>query len=159
MSNDQLKNGKLPISAKSELDELAAYRDGAAQSDSVLDVDPILKNYLTDKGFTCRWINASKYKIAGGFNKNDWKALRMESLPAKIQASIGSVFGTSAEGFLVRNDLVLGIRTVERHEQHRAKLKRSADLLNGEANFADKKEKLKEALGRTGVVHTGYDDE
>lgn len=157
MSNE--KNGKMPISAKGEQDELASYRDGTTLNGSVLDVDPVLKSYLDSKGFVCRWINASKYKAAGGFDKNGWRALRMESIPEKIRDAVGLTFGTSSDGFLTRNDLVLGIRTVEKNEQHKQILKNKADLANGDAKFTEKKNQLKEALGRTGVVHTGYDDD
>lgn len=157
MSNE--KNGKMPISAKGELDELASYRDGVNIGGSILDIDPVLKNYLESKGFACRWINASQYKKDGGFNKNGWRALRTESVPEKIRDAVGLTFGTSSEGFLTRNDLVLGIRTIEKHEAHRSQLKQRADILNGDSKFTDRKNQLKEALGRVGTVQTGYDDE
>lgn len=154
-----MSNGKLPISAKGEQDELASYRDGITLGASVLEVDPVLKNYLDKKGFVHRWINAKKYKADGGFNANGWRALRMESIPQDIKSAIGLVFGTSSEGYLTRNDLVLAIRTTEKAEQHRSILKQKADIANGDAKFAENKAALKEALGRAGTVQTGYDDE
>lgn len=155
----ELKNGKMPISSKGEQDELASYRDGINIGGSTLDVDPVLKAYLDKKGFVFRWINAKRYKEDGGFNKNGWRALRMESIPEEVRTSVGLTFGTSAEGYLTRNDLVLGIRTVEKNAQHKQLLKQRADLANGDTKFTEKKHALKEALGNAGVVHTGYEDE
>lgn len=157
--NNELKNGKMPISSKGEIDELASYRDGVNLGASVLDVDPVLGAYLKKKGFTFRWVNAKKYKNDGGFNANGWRALKMESIPSEVRTAVGLTFGTSAEGYLTRNDLVLAIRTEEKHAQHKALLKQRADLANGDSKFTEKKEALKEALGRVGTVQTGYDDE
>jgi hypothetical protein len=156
MSNE--KNGKMPISSKGEMDTLASYRDGSNINGSILDVDPVLKSFLEKEGFACRWLNATRYKSDGGFNKNGWRALRMDSVPEKIRDSVGLTFGTSGDGFLTRNDLVLGIRTIEKHEAHKKQLKSRAESLTGDSKFDERKEQLKDALGRAGSVQTGYED-
>lgn len=152
------KNGKQHISAKGEADSLSAYRDAVTVGESLLDIDPVFKNWLKDNGFTARWLNAKDYTTAGGFNKSGWRALRMSDVPERIKSSFNFAFGQSPEGFMVRNDLILGIKTIEANETHRAKLKNRADRLAGSSKTKEQGERIREVLGSKAVIDTDYED-
>lgn len=158
MANETMKNGKMPISAKQEMDELSAYRDGLVLEGSVLDVDPALKKWLDDKGFTCRWLNGSKYTKAGGFSANGWRALRIKDVPEQIRSAGSFSFGESPEGYLVRNDLVLGIRTAEVNAAHKARLQERADRISGKDTLKKQASRLRETLGDKAVIDDKYDE-
>lgn len=158
MEKTTLKNGKMPVSAKNELDELSAYRENVLVEGSQLDVDPALRSWIENQGFTIRWVNAVKHKQAGGYNANGWKALRMKDVPESIRQSVGFSFGESPEGFLVRNDLILGIRTNEANAAHKQRLQERADNQAGKATLRKQANRLRETLGQDAKIDDSYDE-
>lgn len=146
-----MKNGKMPISAKKELDMSADFMEM-----SLLDVEPTIKNHLESKGVTLRWINATKFKASGGFNSKGWRPVRTSDIPETILQGTGAGYGATAEGFLVRNDMMLAQRPKEVTEKHRRQLAQKAALASGKTK--DVAAGIKEGLGKYGKVIEGYED-
>lgn len=147
----QMKNGKLPISSKREIDEIGAFEE-----QSILDVDKSIKNYLEGQGNTVRWINAIKFKASGGFNSKGWQPVRIEDIPKEVIHGTGAAYGSSADGFLLRNDMMLAKRSKEATDRHEKQLKMRADLASGKTK--QNANAIREGLGKYGKVIEGYDE-
>lgn len=146
-----MKNGKMPISAKKELDMGTDFVEM-----SLLDVEPKIKAHLEANGATLRWINATKFKLAGGFNSKGWRPVRTSDIPEAILQGTGAGYGATAEGFLVRNDMMLAQRPKEITERHRSQLNQKAALASGKTKEAAAG--IKEGLGKYGKVIEGYEE-
>lgn len=146
-----MKNGKLPVSAKKELDMNNDFMEM-----SLLDVEPLIKSHLEGKGVTLRWINATKFKAAGGFNAKGWRPVRTSDIPEAILQGTGAGYGATAEGFLVRNDMMLAQRPKEATEKHIKQLAQKAAIASGKTK--DVAANIKEGLGKYGKVIEGYEE-
>lgn len=148
---NKIKNGKLPISAQKEIDLGETFEEM-----SLLDVEPKIKAHLESKGVTLRWINATKFKAAGGFNSKGWRPVKVSDIPEVILQGTGAGYGATAEGFMIRNDMMLAQRSKEQTDRHEKQLKQKAALAAGKTgNVANS---MRENLGRYGKVIEGYEE-
>lgn len=146
------KQGKKHVSARNDVSDMGIdYKEA-----SILDLDPAIQRFLDGKNLAARWINGTKYTKAGGFNKDGWQPLKVADIPKEALQTMSLGFGTSGDGYLVRNDLLLAVRPKERQEAHKQMLARRANAQAGreQANAAA----LREHIGRTGKVFEGYDE-
>lgn len=147
----QVKNGKIPVSSREAIDAADLFDEV-----SILDVDPIIKKHLADKEMTVRWINATEFRKSGGFNGKGWSPVRTSDIPKETLASSSMMFGATAEGFIVRNDLMLACRSKAMTDKHERQLKAKAALASGKSKqHADG---IRDNLGRYGRVIEGYDE-
>lgn len=145
------KGGRLPASAKKDLDVFDIF-----QEMSLLDVDPRVKEAIEAKGHTIRWINASKFKEAGGFNKHGWQPVRISDLPEAVVKGTNLAYGATAEGFMIRNDMMLASRPQELTNKHEKLLQAKALLASGKTKQAA--EGIRDSLGKYGRVIEGYEE-
>jgi len=152
MSKPVAKGGKMPLSQKkSEASDL--YFD---EDPSILTVDPALKRELEAKGYAVRWINAGQYRNGGNFHKNGWQAYRPDQ--SATQGALSFQYGISADGFIIRNDLLLAIKPIEHAERQRARIKQKADMMAGvEKRRAAELRETMRAAGLGTKVFEGYE--
>lgn len=122
----------------------------------MFDVDPSIKKHLEGAGKVVRWINATKFKAAGGFNKGGWQPVRVSDLPKEVIEGTGVAYGSTAEGFLVRNDMMLAQRSKELAARHENSLRQSAD--RAARKTKGNAQAIKESLGGYGRVIEGYEE-
>ena len=121
----------------------APVETGYLNSKSALDIDEALKKELKSLKFQCRWINYKTYR-AQGFHKRQWKPFIRKSLPPDKTR-----FDVNADGFMVRNDLILAIKPVSYVEKHRHELReKSRFQANTQAN---KKKELQDFADNSGL--------
>lgn len=141
------KGGKMPISAKQ------AIQNAQDNDFSILRVEPELRKELEEKGYAIRWINAPKYRQGGNFHRSGWKALQFDMSKEGAKAS---KFGATAEGFIIRHDMMLAVKRSEDQELHRARIQNRTRQMS--FNQDNAKEQLQEAMGGKGKVYAGYDE-
>ena len=143
-------SGRVPMSQK-EQSSNDVYQD----DESILAVDPELRKEIESQGLALRWINAGKYRSGGNFHKSGWRAYQRKT---SAQGSLDFSYGTSPEGYIIRNDMLLAVKPVEAYERKRSQIKSKADLMAG--NEKTRAQELREqmrASGLGGKVFEGYE--
>lgn len=152
MSNQKVqKSGKLPISAKKELEVFDMFSD-----QSLLDINPEVRRVIEERGHTLRWINATKFKLAGGFHKHGWQPVKVSDLPDSLVKGSNLAYGATAEGFLIRNDMMLASRPSELTARHRASLETRTKIASGKVKAVA--ESMRENIKGYGSVQEGYEE-
>jgi hypothetical protein len=64
--------------------------------------------------------------------------------------------GANSEGYLIRHDLILAIKTKTDHETHSLRVKNRTRQMS--FNQEQAAENLKETMGGAGKVHSGYEE-
>lgn len=144
------KQGRVPLSKKNE---------ESAMVSSDLDYDifrlsPELLKELEEKGLAHRWLNAPKYFKGGNFHRSGWKAYRSDKKGADAFDA-----GINPEGFIIRNDMLLGVKPAAEHERWRARIRQHSARLSGTA-IQGKTAELRAQVGELGggKVYEGYED-
>lgn len=150
MAKNTVKNGKTSIQKRPSLDQLDIFGEA-----SLFDVDPRLEEYMKEKQKTLRWINAAKFKQSGGFNSKGWNPVRVGDIPEAILTAASSGFGT-ADGFIMRNDMMLAYKSDEAASKHRNQLKVRADLASNRTK--EYAANIKQGLSEYGSVIEGYEE-
>ncbi len=148
MEQKKSKKGTVPLSEKSEV----KYEFGS--SASTLDIDPSLKAELKKEGLTYRWINKKQYEASGNTHRSYWQAYKRQNSEGKEATEFK--FGTSPEGYIVRGDMVLAVRSLEVKAAHRKHLDSKNAALMGIQK--QKARELKEMVGNMASVDDGYDE-
>lgn len=112
-----------------ELDSLNVYQYDDNGDDSIFKVPPEIEAEGKTKGFVFRWINAAKYRGSSNFHARGWQAYRRETGAVKSAAEFAG--GTSPEGYIIRDDMILAFKPDEVHEKYRQKVKMRTDALAG----------------------------
>lgn len=140
----QIKQGKAPLSARFE-EEITANEFSV----SMFRVDKKLAKEIQDAGMSFRWINAAKFKGAGGFHKSGWRPYRRTDTAAQE-------YGFNPEGLLVRFDMMLAVKTNDEQTKWKKFLRHRADMMSGVQS--QKAGELRESFASKGVkVIEGYD--
>ncbi len=147
----QVKSGKIPLSSKKN-----EASDLFIEEESILSLDPEIKREIESQGLAFRWINAGKYRAGGNFHKSGWRAYRRKA--GETQGSLDFNYGTSPEGYIIRNDLLLAVKPVEAHERKLAQVRQKAEMMAGveKRRAAELKEHMK-AAGLGTKVFEGYE--
>lgn len=148
------KGGKLPLSKRSAVEQANIDREELDMS--VLKVDSALLAKLDSEGLVCRWINASKYKNGGNFHKSGWRPYKVNE-SAKEKGSYDFSYGSSPEGYLIRNDLILAVKSKDESERWRSHLKKKAQNMSGKNDDASASFKEKAKSGGAKVLE-GYEE-
>lgn len=154
MSNVQMKNGKLPLSAKA-----APASTGAAfasQFGNRLAVDDGLHQEITGKGLEYRWLDAKKLYANQGYHENGWTAYKRTAAPVDFKN------GNDPDGIIRRGSMVLGVRAKTMGDSHRAHLRdRALAQVGKDRNAAQRRgaAELRKMAGNSGIKVTEGDDE
>lgn len=106
-SNEKVKtNGKVPLEKKST--NVGEFYTGAPKS--VLEVPEICLSELKTKGLVCRWIDIVELKKNYNFHRQGWKPYKFECL-SNNNKSAGPFAETGMDGFMVRANAVLAVKT------------------------------------------------
>jgi hypothetical protein len=128
---------------------------------NLLTVDPELAQFLQQEGYAYRWLNLKRYLQDGNSHRSGWVAYQLadETISAIRGGTISFRYGISPEGYIVRNDLVLGVKPIELQEAHRRKLSEK-NRRQSAAVQQEHADKLREMVKESGVrarVEVGYD--
>jgi len=146
-----MKNGKLPASSRALIDDLTLFAEQSA-----FDVDPAIKKDLEAKGKTLRWINATEFTKSGGFNGKGWSPVRVADIESKVLAGSSMGYGSTAEGFIIRKDMMLAQRPKETTDKHERLLSARARLASGKSK--QNADQIRDGLGKYGNVIEGYEE-
>jgi hypothetical protein len=120
---------------------------------NILSLPAQFKERLKAQGLDWRFLNASKFRENGGMHRGLWK-------PYKVTAE-DNMIGVNAEGFLQRQDLILGVRpkkiTLAMRERKAA---RTAAQAGFNKNQAQELRKMARDHGveKDTKVYDGYDE-
>lgn len=125
---------------------------------NILSLDPELRAELEGKGLVGRWVNAKDYQANFGYHRTGWRAYKREA--SAPRGSLDFDYGTDAEGYVRRRDLILGVKTVESHARHRKTIDAKNRQLRSPAKAARKQiQDYANAQGVKSDVSEGYDDD
>lgn len=149
-----IKNGKLPLSQKRNQVSINAEDI----FDNALAVDPALVDLLKEKGYVCRYINAKRYSDMGGSHPSRWKPVPVSKLKEWGYAtiSVSPDFGSDADGYIRRAELVLAIRSIDLNEKHKAYLAQEADRARVKNLMDKQRREAKSTYSSIGQFHSGY---
>ncbi len=139
--------GARPISEKRVKGGIVTAADAGFSNN--FDIPEALQAELDEKGLEGRFIYVKN--LFQGVHQRGWKPYKRES-----RAMIGQdfLFGASPDGYVRCGDLVLGVKTKEQCDNHRALLRQKA--LKQSAGHSKAKAEELANLTRTKVVE-GYD--
>jgi hypothetical protein len=149
MSN--LKNGKLPLSAKpaQEIDSRSVY------SPDTLAVPKEVLQDMKEKGLVPKWINTKVLAAAQGYHPKGFEIYRPTEAVYKAKMN----FGGSTDNVIRRGDLILGYISKEISDQRRAFIARKNKSANDtEKNTAAELRRLAAEGGVKTRIDEGYDD-
>ncbi len=150
----QGKGGRVPLTEKMAEESMEPQMD---EFDiSLLHVDKEIKKTITEKGFACRWINATQYRNNGNFHHAGWRPYKHE-VSSEQRGSLDFQYGVSAEGYLIRGDNLLAIKPLEHQKRWADRVRRQAKINagQGEEKVQEFREKARE-LGAKALV--GYEE-
>jgi hypothetical protein len=93
---------------------------------NTLGVDPEIKKALDAKGFAIRWINAADLQAKAGYHPRGWRPVKLKecgTIPSNPQ---DFMYGSDPEGYIRRGELILGVRSKELNDKHKAYLEQAA---------------------------------
>jgi hypothetical protein len=145
------KKGKIPSSQKATIN---SDFDSDSQDFSRLRIDPALKVELKEKGLSHRWINYKKFMSDGNFHQSGWVPYKPAAKPT---GAVEFSFGSNPEGYVIRGDLILAVKTEEQQAHHKARLARKNAIYQQYNKQAASQ--LKEHLkGTKSKVYEGYEE-
>jgi hypothetical protein len=135
MSNAKLKNGKEPLSSKYQVLHETEYtkKDKLALSQKQED-------YLANNGLDGRFLYRKHYEKNNNFHRSGWTVIPDSDMP-----------GSNAEGLVIVEDLVLGVRTKQASAAHKAAVNERTARQSGANVIKAEKAKLQQALVSAGV--------
>ncbi len=157
MSTKPTKGGRTPISQKEQ--ESADFMSEDLDY-NILKLDPELKAEIEAQGLTFRWLNAPKYLKGGNFHQSGWRAYR-KKLSDSEKGSMDFNFGVSPEGYIIRNDLILGVKPKEQQERWKKHLRKKAQMQSYNNTDQKRASELRESAASQGVkakIYEGYDE-
>ena len=121
------------------------------RSQSVADLAPEITKHLKEQGLVGRWLNKKRYND-NGMHPSRWRPYKLPEAMAKDSFA----FGANADGYLVRGDMILGVRSVKENAQHRKFINHKTTIQSGEQKKAAGE--LKAMLGDDAKVYEGYEE-
>jgi hypothetical protein len=152
MEQTKVKKGAQPVSKKQETN--ADFEFAFGSSDAMMKIDPALAAQFKKDGLVYRWINKKQYEANGNVHRSHWKAYRRDSASS---SSADFVNGSNPEGYIVRGDMLLAVRTEKMAKSHRSYLDKQNELKAGIQKR--QAQELKELVGSRADVDDGSEDE
>lgn len=149
-----IKDGKKPISQKPAKASIFMNDDVFGNH---LSIPEDVQKELDEQGLHGRWLNAKTLHSNQGYHPKGWSVYRRKSVDKDATAF---KFGADPDGIIRRGDLILGVKTKEKYENHKAFLESKAQRYsNVNSNHADE---LRSLMGTAGLkkakVFEGYDE-
>jgi hypothetical protein len=143
------------VSQKNPDDMVSLLRDSA----SLLDIPADCEKELKQKGLEGRWIDIVQYQKNHGFHSQEWQPYKFD---CKLASSSNPFIkrDESLEGFLVRKQLVLAVKTTQQVSVQRARLKaKNAQIADPtKLKVREMREYIKQS-GLDSIVTDASDDE
>ncbi len=158
MSKQANKAGRTPIAQKEE--QISSDFSNEEFDFNILKLDPELKAELEGQGLAWRWLNAPKYLTGGNYHRSGWRAYRKDVSKAD-RGSLDFNLGVSPEGYIIRNDLILGVKKKEEQAKWKRYLQHKAKIQSGKSDNGERAQDLREKARSAGMkvkVYEGYDD-
>lgn len=149
-----MKKENISQRATQSLDDIASEKAPEYAERSYFDIQPELAKIFKQKGLKARWLSLKKLKENGGVNKSDWTPLRESHLDGLVGSDIGTF---NAEGFFVRGDMVLSVKSEAKYAAHKAKLEAAANRASNKANDDASALKAKARAAGGGVSGKGLE--
>lgn len=159
MENNNIKNGKKPISQKSR--PLPVTHDDVFSNPLEIDVE--MKKVIESKGYSYRFINYKRFVDMGGSHEAYWTPISRKQIKEwgydKLDTST-TILGADPDGYIRRQDLILAVRPKATNDKHKAYLRQeAASRSNLQQRHADELRELVRRSGMNAQVHEGYEDE
>jgi hypothetical protein len=128
---------------------------------SIFSIDPELKKELDEQGLEPRFLSVQKLNQNGGYHPKGWRPYKRKD----TALSESFFFGKDPDGYIRREDLVLGVKPKEEAEKHRAYLEYQAKLQGVKALKKRQASELKDILKQYGLgndvsrVLEGYEED
>lgn len=154
MSNN-IKNGKKPLSAKTtnilKEDDLFGNQ---------MSIPADVQAELDAQGLEGHWIKADTVYAHGGYHKRGWVPYKRKKIESGTMTNSEFILGRDPEGYIRRGDLILGVKTKEQVQQHKAylaqKANRGKDIQKEKA--AELRQLAKDARLDSVKIHEGYEE-
>jgi hypothetical protein len=146
-----IKDGKKPVSAKASSSPSFFSHDALFGNNQRIPED--VQADLDSQGLVGRWLNAKKLYDNQGYHKMGWVPYKRKG-PATGVSEFRT--GSDPEGIVRRGDMILGVRTKAKNEEHKAYLKHKASVQEG--SQAQSATELRKLMGKSGKVIEGYED-
>lgn len=117
------------------------------------DIPDVIKKELDSKGLEGRWLSAKSVYENGGYHKSGWQVYRREK--CDIVDSAFKAHG-DPDGLVRRGDTILGVKTKEMAEKHRAYLRQQAEA-QSMANVKKRQVQELQDLAREGNLDVEID--
>lgn len=147
--------GKKPLSSKPRPPKSAVVPDFFSNR---FQIPPDVEADLETRGMEARWISFPKYTQNGNTHGKGWTLYKR---PAGGGGADQFLLGTSPDGIIQREEMVLACRKKEWGDQHRAYLRSRADMQVGnfKKNQAEElRQMAKDSSDTLGVVE-GYEED
>jgi len=159
---NKLLQGRQSISLKSKV---GPKFDGEEDVfGNLLKISDKLKAQLKSLGYDIRFISKKDLDEAGGYHKRGWKVLKRSDFKDEEGRDIIDLeqylWGTSPEGIIQRNEMVLAIRPLTMSKKHREIIDERTQRQNAQYS-KQVAEQLRQDAKRANVdmqVVEGYDD-
>lgn len=153
----QIKKGQNPtrpnVSAKTEEVTLENFSEFLNQP-SLTDLPANVKKELADKKLEGRWIDMVQWRKNQGFHKRGWAPYKFDCLTGQPASPLLDSNG-QYEGYLLRQSMVLAVKTSEEAQKRRNFINARTKLQSNPGQMHQKA--LKDALGPAAKV-IGYEE-
>ncbi len=151
--DEAVVDGKKPIAEKKTKMDLDAW----SPLGNALTVPPQLLKKADQEGFEFRWLSAKGITKNSGYHQRGWHVYKVEN-PQELGLADFHI-GRDPDGTLRRGTMILGFKPKFACDDHRARLKRKADLMNRyQKNKADDLRTRSRDSNLGAVIHEGYEE-
>lgn len=126
---------------------------------NMTELDADLIEELKSKKLEYRFINRVQFQ-KNGFHRSHWKPYRREATSERSAAD--KLFGADPDGFVIRGDLILAVKSAEAASQHRDFLDRKNKILSRSAKSSEQASRLRQeiqGLGKDAQIHETEEDD
>lgn len=112
----QNTQGRVPVTQKNKISEF----EFGNKEKSMLDVPKECSAELASKGLEARWIDTVQLKKNSGYHRREWQPYKFECLKGANSASPFGATEGMYDGYLIRQQLVLAAKPIEKANARRA---------------------------------------
>lgn len=145
---------KKGIPTKQNIASKNEYHEILGNQPSLTDIPSNCKKELEEKGLEARWLDIVELKKNQGFHKRGWQPYKFDCMSGAKNNPFASNDG-QFDGYLLRNQMVLGIKTKEEAKKRKDYVRMKTQLQSNPVEM--QKASLKEFIGDKGKV-SGVED-
>jgi hypothetical protein len=140
---------------QSEIDQATNLHD---YQFNTMKLDSDLQAELEASGFEWRFINLHHLK-RNGFHKSYWKPYQRKAKGGDSASVASRIFGEDPDGFVIRGDSILAIKTKQDAESFRNILKRRNEILSLSAKPSEQLKKLRDQVDQKSMKFAEVGDD